>query len=458
MTTPVVEKNQHYQVEITDMTTSGEGVGKVETFTLFIPDVVPGDVIEAKVLKVKKNFGYAKCVKIVTPSPDRTTPLCEVATTCGGCQLQHISYPAQLAWKTKKVAENLKRIGGLTDIEVLPTLGMSDPTYYRNKAQYPLRKTDETIQIGFFARRSHRIVASSHCVIQDARNEKIMEVVRDFLETYAISIYDETTHAGLVRHLVTKTAYFSREIMVCLVINGKTLPHAEILVKNLKQALPEVVSIFLSHHQQPDNVVLGKEMTLLDGKPFIVDQIGDLKFQIAPLSFFQVNPLQTKVLYDKVLEFANLNADEIVWDAYCGIGSISLFLAQHAKHVYGVEIVPEAIENAKANAKLNGLINTTFYTGKAEEVIPQLYQTQGIKADTIVVDPPRKGCDINLLETILKMSPAKVVYVSCDPATLARDLAYLTQNGYEVKKVQPVDMFPMTHHVETVCLMSRKDK
>jgi 23S rRNA (uracil1939-C5)-methyltransferase len=246
--------------------------------------------------------------------------------------------------------------------------------------------------------------------------------------------------------------------MVCLVINGKTLPHAEILVKNLKQALPEVVSIFLSHHQQPDNVVLGKEMTLLDGKPFIIDQIGDLKFQIAPLSFFQVNPLQTKVLYDKVLEFANLNADEIVWDAYCGIGSISLFLAQHAKHVYGVEIVPEAIENAKANAKLNGLINTTFYTGKAEEVIPQLYQTQGIKADTIVVDPPRKGCDINLLETILKMSPAKVVYVSCDPATLARDLAYLTQNGYEVKKVQPVDMFPMTHHVETVCLMSRKDK
>ncbi len=451
-----IEKNQHYELTITDMGSEGEGIGKINDFTVFIPRAITGDVVEIRIVKVKKSFGYGKLVKLITPSPFRVEPICEVADTCGGCQLQHLSYETQLDWKTKKVKDCLNRIGGLKDIEVLPTLGMGTPYHYRNKAQYPIRQINGKVQTGFFAPRSHQLIPLETCYIQDPKKEAIMKAVLAFLEKYKISIYDEEKHTGLVRHLMIKTGYHTEEMMVCLVINGPKLPHADEFVKAIKAVAP-VTSIILNQHLEKSNTILGNSCTVLDGENAIIDYIGDLQFKISPLSFFQVNPQQTEVLYTKALEYAELTGDEIVWDAYCGIGSISLFLAQKAKKVYGVEIIPEAIENAKENAALNHITNAEFYVGKAEEVIPQMYE-QGIVADTIVVDPPRKGCDSKLLETLIKMSPNKIVYVSCDPATLARDLAYLVAEGYQVDKVQPVDMFPQTAHVECVVLMSRVEK
>ncbi len=448
-----IEKNEHYELTIIDMGSKGEGIGKINDFTVFIPRAVTGDVVEVRIVKVKKSFGYGKLVKLITPSPFRAKPICEVADTCGGCQLQHLTYQAQLDWKTKKVKDCLNRIGGLKEIEVLPTLGMEDPFHYRNKAQYPIRKINQKVQTGFFAPRSHQLIPIENCYIQNPKKEAIMKAVLAFLEEHHISIYDEEKHTGLVRHLMIKTGYHTDEIMVCLVINGQKLPHSEAFVEAIKAVAP-VTSIVLNHHLEKSNTILGDRCTVLAGEETIIDHIGNLKFKISPLSFFQVNPEQTEVLYSKALEYAELTGNEIVWDAYCGIGSISLFLAQKAKKVYGVEIVPEAIENAKENAALNHITNAEFFTGKAEEVIPHMYE-QGIVADTIVVDPPRKGCDHKLLETLIKMAPNKIVYVSCDPATLARDLAYLVAEGYQVEKVQPVDMFPQTTHVETVVKLSR---
>ena len=449
----VIQKNEHFEIEIIDMGEGGEGIGKINDFTLFIPGGLIGDLVEVRIVKVKKSYGYGKMIKLIKPSPFRQEVSCELGGKCGGCQLQHMNYKAQLEWKQKKVENCLKRIGKLENIVVEPTLGMEEPYRYRNKAQYPIRKEDGKVVMGFFAPRSHRLVPLSDCAIQHVDNARIMEIVRKFLQDNDISIYNEETHKGLVRHLVIKTGYHAEEIMVCLVINGKKLPHSEKLVKAL-QEIPQICSIILNHHVEKNNVILGDSCTVLSGKPNIIDSIGPLKFNISPLAFFQVNPLQTEVLYQKALEYAELTGKEIVWDAYCGIGTISLFLAQKAKKVYGVEIVPEAIENAKENAKLNGISNTEFFAGKAEEVIPDLYK-KGVIADTIVVDPPRKGCDTKLLETLKAMAPQKIVYVSCDPATLARDLAYLTNEAdYQVEKVQPVDMFPHTTHVE--CCVSLK--
>lgn len=450
----IIQKNEHYEIEIIDIGEGGEGIGKVNDFTLFVPGGLMGDVIEIRVLKIKKSYGFGKLVRIIKPSPFRQEVSCELGGRCGGCQLQHIKYQAQLDWKQKKVEGCLRRIGKLEDITVEPTLGMAEPFHYRNKAQYPIRKENGKVEMGFFAPRSHRLVPLSDCVIQHPENACIMKIVKDFLQENNISIYDEETHKGLVRHLMIKTGYHTNEMMVCLVINGKKLPHSEQLVEKLK-AIPHITSIILNHHMEKSNVILGNECTVLAGKETIIDHIGPLKFNISPLAFFQVNPLQTEVLYQKALEYAELTGEETVWDAYCGIGTISLFLAQKAKKVYGVEIIPQAIENAKENAILNGINNAEFFAGKAEEVIPRLYK-QGIIADTIVVDPPRKGCDEKLLQTLKDMAPQKIVYVSCDPATLARDLAYLTKEaGYHVEKVQPVDMFPHTTHVETVCKLSK---
>lgn len=451
-----VEKNEHYTIDIIDIGVNGEGIGKIDNFTLFVPGAVTQDKVEVKILKVKKNFAYAKLTKLIQASSYRTEPACRVANQCGGCQLQHISYTEQLAWKTKKVKDALEHIGGLKEISVNQTLGMENPKHYRNKAQYPIRKEDGKIKIGFFAARSHRIVPSDKCTIEHEGNRDILEIVEKFLNTYDISVYDEEKHKGLVRHLVIKTAYFTTDKMVVLAINGKSLPHQDSLVEALKRH--GVTSIILSHNIEKTNVVLHPHITVIYGKDYIIDKIGDLSFKISPLAFFQVNPLQTKVLYDKALEYADLKGNETVWDAYCGIGTISLFLAQKAKQVYGVEIVEEAIINANANAKLNEINNAEFYVGKAEEVIPTLYQEENITADVIVVDPPRKGCDEKLLETLVKMAPQKIVYVSCDPGTLARDLKYLCQEGYTVEKVQPVDMFPETTHVECcVSLVRKKD-
>jgi 23S rRNA (uracil1939-C5)-methyltransferase len=450
-----IKKDDCVTIEIIDMGTEGEGIGKIDDFTVFVPQTVTGDKVEVLIQKVKKSFGHGKALRVIAPSPLRAEPRCGVFDQCGGCQLQHMSYEAQLKWKTKKVRETLRRIGGLKDIEVADTLGMREPFNYRNKAQYPIREENGALKIGFFAQKSHRIIPAERCDIQDTRNEAVIKRVKDFLIQQHISIYNEQTHKGLVRHLLIKTAYHTQEMMVCLVINGKTLPHQDRLIAALKE-VQGLTSLVLNHNTEKTSSTLGPQMTVIHGQDFIIDQIGDLRFKISPLSFFQVNPLQTKVLYDKALEFAGLTGEETVWDAYCGIGTISLFLAQKAKKVYGVEIVPEAITNANANARLNNITNTEFFTGKAEDIIPSLYK-EGIIADTIVVDPPRKGCDAKLLDTLIEMNPQKIVYVSCDPATLARDLAYLTQNGYTVHQVQPVDMFPHTTHVECVIGMQRKD-
>lgn len=449
-----MQKGQCYLVKIIDMGDSGEGIGKIQDFTVFVPGTLIGDEVEVRLTKVKKQYGFGQLVRFVVPSPFRLQQGCPQEAICGGCQFQQLDYEKQLEWKQKKVENCLKRIGRIEGVKVQPTIGMEIPYHYRNKVQYPIRKVDGQVEVGFFASKSHQLVPIKDCTIQHPLNRQIIEIVKAFLDQYAISIYDEAAHKGLVRHLMIRTGHEAKELMVVLVINGKTLPHQEALIQALT-VLPEVKSIVLNHQMKDSPVILGNECTAIYGEESITEWIGDLKFKVSPLAFFQVNPVQTKVLYQKALEYADLEGSEVVWDAYCGIGTISLFLAQKAKKVYGVEIIPEAIANAKENAKLNGIYNTEFIVGKAEEVIPRLYK-EGIIADTMVVDPPRKGCDEKLLQTIQEMAPKRVVYVSCDPATLARDLAFLTQQaGYQVEKVQPVDMFPQTVHVETVVKLSR---
>lgn len=450
-----VAKNKHYTMTIDDIGVNGEGIGKIEGYTLFVEGALPDEEIEVKVIKLKKNFGYGRLINIIKPSNYRIAPPCPIVKRCGGCQLQHLSYEGQLHFKRKKVQDIMERIGGLTDVEVVPAIGMTEPYHYRNKAQFPVGVTKDGLQIGFYAARSHDIINSDECHIQHPINEKIIRVVRDFIKTYNISVYDEHKHKGLLRHVVTRTSYHTNEVMVCMVINGVQLPHQEILVERLRE-IKEVASIVINTNQQKTNVILGDKINVIWGKEKIIDYIGDLKFEISPLSFFQVNPVQTEVLYGKALEYADLTDQDILWDAYCGIGTISLFLAKKAKKVYGVEIVEPAIRDAKRNAEINHIHNVEFFVGKAEEIIPQKYK-EGIRANVMVVDPPRKGCDEKLLDTMIQMSPDRIVYVSCDPATLARDLKYLVEHGYRVEKVQPVDMFPHTGHVETVVGIQRKE-
>ena len=449
------KKNDVVTVTIEDMGKDGEGIGKVEGFTLFIKDAVIGDVVEAKLMKVKKNYGYARLMKLITPSPYRVEPKCSVYRQCGGCQIQALDYQEQLKFKERKVRGNLERIGGFKEIPMEPIMGMEQPYHYRNKAQFPIG-TDRNGEIitGFYAGRTHDIIPNTRCYLGVDVNEEILNIVLNFMKTYRITSYDESTGKGLVRHVLIRTGFTSKEIMVCVVMNGKKLPHSEKLVQELVK-IEGMTSITLNVNTKKTNVILGEEIILLWGETYIKDNIGDIVYQISPLSFYQVNPVQTRKLYETALEYADLKGAETVWDLYCGIGTISLFLAQKAKQVYGVEIVPQAIEDAKRNAKLNGIENAGFYVGKAEEVLPELYDKEGIYADVIVVDPPRKGCDEKCLETIVKMAPKRVVYVSCDSATLARDLKYLCERGYEVRRVRACDMFPMTGHVETVCLLSK---
>lgn len=450
------KKNDVVTVRIEDMGTDGEGIGKVNGFTLFIKDALIGDVVEAKLMKVKKNYGYARLMNIITPSPDRVEPKCPVYRQCGGCQIQALAYQAQLKFKEHKVRGNLERIGGFTDILLEPIVGMENPYHYRNKAQFPVG-TDKNGEIvtGFYAGRTHDIIPNTKCYLGAEVNEEILHVVLEYMKKYNISAYNETTGKGLVRHVLIRTGFTSGEIMVCIVVNGKKLPRAEKLVDELVK-LEGMTSITLNVNEKRTNVILGEEVRLLWGTTFIQDNIGNITYRISPLSFYQVNPVQTRKLYETALEYADLKGEETVWDLYCGIGTISLFLAQKAKMVYGVEIVPQAIEDARENAELNGIDNAKFYVGKAEEVLPELYEKEGICADVIVVDPPRKGCDEKCLETIVKMQPDRVVYVSCDSATLARDLRYLCERGYEVIKGRACDMFPMTTHVETVVMLSHK--
>lgn len=449
-------KNDLVTLEIEDCGIDGEGIGKADGFTVFVKDAVIGDTVTAKIIKAKKNYGYGRLMEVLKPSPYRVEPKCEFARQCGGCQLQALSYDQQLVFKTNKVKGHLERIGGFTDIPMEPIIGMDELFHYRNKAQFPVGRNKEgKIVTGFYAGRTHNIIENRDCALGVAENKEVLDRVIAHMEKYGIEPYNEATGKGLVRHVLIRYGYFTKEVMVCLILNGNKIPKEEQLVKSLCE-IPGMTSITINVNKKHSNVILGEEICLLWGQEYITDRIGDISYQISPLSFYQVNPMQTQKLYAKALEYADLHGQETVWDLYCGIGTISLFLAQKAKFVRGVEIVPAAIENAKENAKLNGLENTEFFVGKAEEVLPREYKKNGVYADVIVVDPPRKGCDETLLETMVEMNPDRIVYVSCDSATLARDLKYLCERGYELRKVCPVDQFGMTVHVETVVLLSQQ--
>lgn len=467
----MMQKNELVKVKIEDIGVGGEGIGKVDGYTLFIKDAIIGDVVEAKVMKAKKNYGYARLMNVLTPSEDRVEEVvCPMARKCGGCQIQEMKYPAQLAFKESKVRGNLERIGEvpgeLLDQIMHPVVGMDEegmqPFRYRNKAQFPIgTDKDGRVTAGFYAGRTHSIIGNTDCVLGVEVNEEILNCILDFMEEFEIPAYDEVKHKGLVRHVLLRYGFKTDEIMVCLVINGKTIPHCHDLVGRLRQ-IPGMTSITLSSNTAKTNVIMGDTIRLLWGQEFITDYIGEIKYQISPLSFYQVNPVQTEKLYGLALDYAGLTGNETVWDLYCGIGTISLFLAKKAKQVYGVEIIPQAIDDARNNAKINDITNAEFYVGKAEEVLPEYYKEyekthngEKAHADVIVVDPPRKGCEESLLQTIVDMQPEKVVYVSCDSATLARDVKFLRANGYELKDATPVDQFPHTVHVETVVLLSK---
>ena len=456
----IYAKNQMIQVKITDMGTEGEGIGKIDGFTFFIKDAIIGDVVEAKVMKAKKNYAYARLEKVVTPSSFRVEPKCKFARKCGGCQIQAMDYAEQLAFKNRKVKNNMMRIGGFSE-ELLDSImdtpvGMEEPFYYRNKAQFPFGYDKEgNVVTGFYAGRTHSIIANTDCALGVEENQRILKIILEFMKEEGITAYNEETGEGLLRHVLIRKGFSTGQIMVCLVINGVRIPEADKLIEKLT-LIEGMTSISLSINRERTNVIMGIDIRLLWGKERIEDTIGDLIFTISPLSFFQVNPVQTERIYKQALEYANLQGEETVWDLYCGIGTISLFLAQKAKQVYGVEIIPQAIDDAKENAVRNGLTNAEFFVGKAEEVLPEKYESEGIYADVIVVDPPRKGCDEQCLYTMVQMRPKSIVYVSCDSATLARDTKYLCENGYELKKVRAFDNFPQSVHVETVCLLVKK--
>ena len=468
-----MKKNDVLTVTIEDMGEDGAGIGKTDGYTWFIKDALIGDVIQASVMKMKKNYGFARLVKILEPAPGRVEARCPVARACGGCQLQELDYREQLRFKERKVYNHLKRIGGMdrlflpedrekaagvpNAVVMEPIIGMEDPWRYRNKAQYPVGLgKDGQPAAGFYAGRTHSLIPAPglDCLLGCQENKELLKIILDFMKEYKIPPYDEAAHQGLVRHVLLRKGFSSGGLMVCLVIDGEELPHGRELAERLRAA--GVSSVSYSVNMERTNVIMGTRIVNLYGPGYITDTIGDIEYRISPLSFYQVNPVQTEKLYGTALEFADLSGGETVWDLYCGIGTISAFLAKKAGKVYGVEIIPQAIEDARENARRNGIENVEFFVGKAEEVLPEQYERNHVRADVIVVDPPRKGCDPVCLETILKMAPERVVYVSCDSATLARDVKFLEENGYRATRVRPVDMFPMGGHVETVCLLSKK--
>ena len=480
-----LQKNDLITLEITDLTEEGQGVGKKDGLVFFVKDSVMGDKVEARILKVKKNYAYAKVEKLLEASPYRITPLCPVAGKCGGCQLQHLFYEKELAWKEDRIAQSLIRIAGLSPEEVESKkegiLG-GVLSRYRNKAQYPVQNgnsisavTEDSscLKLGFYGFHSHRIIETEDCLINSAENSLILNCIKDWAREYKISGYEEETGKGLLRHIFLRKGFSTGEILLCLVLNSKNLPHGKELWERLQdlslsveeggQVQGSIVGLCVNINEGSGNAILGRETRCLYGKDSIEDKIGELSFSISVPSFYQVNPAQTEKIYGKALEYAALTGEETVWDCYCGIGTISLFLAQKAKQVYGLEIVPEAIENAKKNAEKNGLHNTEFFVGAAEEVLPKWVEEQkregkdvGNLVDVVSLDPPRKGCDEACLSAVLELSPKRIVYVSCDPGSLARDIKYIGEGGYKLEKWVGIDNFPRTGHVETVVLLSRK--
>lgn len=463
------KKNDRIELEIEDLGSEGEGIGRFCGFTWFVKDAVIGDRVSARIIKVKKSYGYARLEEILAPSPFRVLPRCSVARQCGGCQLQALNYAEQLHFKERKVYNNLRRIGGFSDLVFLPAIGMEEPWRYRNKVQFPFSLSrDGRIVTGFYAAHSHTVIENEDCILGVEENEKILSCIRRHMEEYRLAPYDERSHTGFLRHVLLRKGFSTGEIMVCLVINGSVegLKSPRTLAECLcglfdgqgewaDDPKPHITSISCSINTERTNVIMGSRIENIYGPGYITDSIGTVKYRISPLSFYQVNPVQTERLYRAASDFAGLTGEEIVMDLYCGIGAISLFMAQKARWIYGIESVPQAIEDARANAALNHISNAEFFAGEAEKLLVCLYEERNIHADVVIVDPPRKGCAKACLDTILKISPERIVYVSCDSATLARDLRHLCDGGYRLDKVQVVDMFPQTVDVETVCALSR---
>mgnify|MGYP001477319203 FL=1 len=445
----MIKKNDDLEVNISDIGYEGEGIAKIDGYTTFVKGGLKGEKVKIKMLKVNKDYGFAKLVEVLEKSEERDEPICSVFGKCGGCSLQHINYEAQLDYKTNTVRNTLRKALGY-DVDVEQTIGMGIPYNYRNKAQYPV--VDD--KIGFFAGRTHALIENEKCYIQNETSDKLAKDAFKILRKYNISSYNEKSGKGCLRHIITRIGIHTGELMLVLVTNEKNIKHKDEIVSELTKEYPTLKSIIQNVNMQNTNVILGNECVILYGQEYITDILGEYKFKISPLSFYQVNPVQTEVLYNIAKEYANLQGTETVFDLYSGIGTISIFIADNAKKVYGVEVVEQAVFDAKENTEINEIRNVEFIQGEAEVIVPEMYK-EGKKADVVFVDPPRKGCDEKLLETIKEMKAQKVVYISCNPATLARDLKYLTDNGYEIKKVQPVDMFPQTSHVENVVLLEK---
>lgn len=451
-----VKKNEFVTLTFEDLTHEGNGVGKINGYPLFVPYGLPGEEAVVKVVKVNKNFGYGKLVELKKKSNNRVEPPCNVFYKCGGCQLQHMSYDMQLTMKENQVKNVMKKIAHLDHVPVHPTIGMEDPWRYRNKVQIPVGEKDGELITGFYRKRSHDIIHDMEtCLIQDELNDRVVHAVRRIANRLGIEAYDEEAHRGVLRHIMVRTGRETNDIMVVLITRTEKLPHQEELIRELTETFPSIKSIVHSVNSKRTNVILGDKAKTIWGDDYIYDTIDDIRFAISPRSFYQVNPIQTKVLYDKAVEYAQIDENDVVVDAYCGIGTISLFLARKAKKVYGIEVVPDAIRDAKKNAELNGITNAEFIVGEAEKVLPE-WKNEGFKPDVIVVDPPRKGCDVAFLKAMIAMEPKRIVYVSCNPSTLARDLVILEDGGYRTQEVQPVDMFSQTTHVECCALLQRK--
>ena len=450
-----MKKNDIFPAEITGMTSEGAGVCRVEGTVVFVPGAAPGDRLRVRILKTARTHAFGRVEEVLSPGPGRQEPDCPIARPCGGCVYRHMTYPAELACKQQKVEDALRRIGGFTDLPVRPILGAEEPDRYRNKALLPVGKdADGHAVVGFFARNSHRVVPCRSCLLQPAAFDAIAAAFCQFIDTCGISVYDEATHTGLVRHLYLRRADITQQIMVCAVLNGSHLPHSDAFVQAVRAASPEVAGVLVNVNTARTNVVLGRTCQTLWGTGSITDTLCGLQFRISPLSFYQVNRTQAERLYNKAAAYAALTGEETLLDLYCGAGTIGLSMAAKARRLIGVEIIPEAIENAKENARNNGVENAEFLAADAAQAADML-EKRGEKPDVVVVDPPRKGCDDALLHTIARMAPRRLVYVSCDPATLARDLARLVPLGYIPLEATPVDLFPRTAHVETVVLMSR---
>lgn len=449
-----LQKNMRLEMVVEDFGAQGEGICRHEGMAVFVPRALPGERILAQIVKVEKRHAFGRVIEVLEASPARTIPPCPHYVQCGGCVCQHMDYASQSRFKQKQVEGVMRHIAGL-DIEVKPTIGMEDPWHYRNKTSLPVAGDTEKPVLGYYAARSHRVVEIDNCLIAKAESDIVHGVVRQWMRENAVKPYFEENHKGLVRHVMTRVSR-AGECMVVLVINGDKLPYWEKLLEKLQKALPKLVSLCISVNKERGNVILGRTYEVLWGEARLHDTLCGHEFALSPLSFFQVNPIQTEKLYGTALDFAALTGDELVADVYCGAGTISLMLARHAKRVVGIEIVPDAIRDAKENAKRNGVTNAEFRVGAAEDVLPNMVDA-GLRPDVIVIDPPRKGCEESVLMAIAKAQPKRVVYVSCNPATQARDAKILCANGYHAAACQPVDMFCQTAGVENVMLFMKNE-